>query len=67
MEAQQNDEYELLSIAEVQSRLRLGRNNTYALFNSKTFPSIKIGNKHLITKKAFVQWLDKMQGKTISL
>lgn len=58
---------EALTVKDVMALLKIGRDQAYALFNSKAFPSFRIGKKMLITKDAFNDWLVKMQNKTIVL
>lgn len=45
--------------------LKLGKNQTYALMNSKAFPSYRIGNKLFVTDEALAEWLKKIQGKNV--
>ena len=50
----------ILTPKDVQAILGLGDaqlNQVYRLFNSKKFPSEKIGNKHIIPKARFINWL----------
>lgn len=58
---------EVLTVKEVSSMLKIGKNKAYQLMNSKAFPSFKIGNKLLITDEALYEWLQKSKGKQISL
>ena len=41
----------LLTVADVQQALGLGRDKTYRLFRQKNFPSIQIDGRFFITKK----------------
>lgn len=55
----------VLTAKDVSDILKLGKNQTYVLMNSKYFPSYKIGRKVFVTDKALEEWLKKIQGKTI--
>lgn len=46
-----------LTVSDVSKVLRIGRNNAYDLCNSADFPSVKIGNRIIIPKLAFIEWL----------
>ncbi len=59
--------HKVLTVKEVAEILRLGKNQAYALMNSKVFPSFRIGNKLLIAEDALNNWIAKAQGKNISL
>lgn len=48
----------LLTVKDVQKELQIGNAKAYALFNQKSFPSIKIGNTHYIKRDRFEEWLD---------
>ena len=47
----------LLTVKEVQDRLKLGKNNTYKLVNKKGFPKIIIGKKILIPEEQFEKYI----------
>lgn len=46
-----------LTVSDVSKVLRIGRNNAYELCNSDNFPSVKIGNRIITPKLAFIEWL----------
>lgn len=46
-----------LTVSDVSKALRIGRNNAYELCNSENFPSVKIGNRIIVPKPAFEEWL----------
>lgn len=50
-----------MTVSDVQEALHLGKNKTYALFNQKSFPSIRIGGKHVIAKKDLEDWFNKIK------
>ena|GEM_PF-1795803 len=47
----------ILTPAHVSKILNLPKNQTYNLFRSKSFPSERIGGKHIIPKPRFLNWL----------
>lgn len=55
----------VLTAKDVSDILKLGKNQTYMLMNSKAFPSYKIGKKFFVTDEALDEWLKKIQGKTV--
>ena len=61
---QVQDEYTVLSARELASRLHIGRDKAYALIKSKSFPSIKLGGRYIVTAKALNEWLDQYEYKT---
>ena len=56
---------EVLTVTDVASHLKLGKNNTYKLFQSRAFPSYKIGNQYFIRKEAYEIWFKKLDNKEI--
>ena len=46
------------TVDEIRSMLGIGKNEAYRLTHSKGFPSIRIGNRIVIPKEAFHQWLN---------
>lgn len=57
----------VLTVKEVSSLLKIGKNKAYLLMNSKSFPSFRIGNKLLVAESALNEWIAKVEGKTITL
>ncbi len=55
------DKVEFYTIKDIKEMLHIGKNKTYALVNLQLFPTIKIGNKTLIYKDEFDQWLEENQ------
>jgi excisionase family DNA binding protein len=49
---------DVLTAAEVQSFLRLGRNATYDLLKNGTLRSIRLGQKYLVPRQALRELLD---------
>ena len=52
---------------DVMNILHLGRTQVYKLFNSSTFPAIKIGGSLRVNVKRFENWCDKYAGRTFIL
>mgnify|MGYP004550597045 CR=1 FL=1 len=48
----------LLSVADVQKILGIGKTRAYCLFEQKDFPSFRIGNRYYVRKERFEKWLD---------
>ena len=61
------DEYSVLSARELATRLHIGRDKAYALIKSKSFPSIKLGGRYIVTSKALNEWLDMYEYKTFNV
>lgn len=57
----------LLTVKDVQDRLKLGKNNTYKLVNKKGFPKITIGKKILIPEEQFEKYIMNHVRSTIEL
>lgn len=47
----------MLTVKDVQDRLKLGKNNTYKLVSQKGFPKITIGKKILIPEEQFEKYI----------
>lgn len=47
--------------------LHLGKTQVYKLFNSSTFPAMKIGGSLRVDVKRFENWCDKYAGRTFIL
>ena len=56
---------ELYSAKDIQRILKLGRDKTYKLLNSKGFPSIKIGRDIRVPKDEFDKWIKRNTGKEV--
>ena len=60
----------VMSVADVQRELQIGKNKAYLLFKQKSFPSFRLDGKYLVSTKDFELWLDrvkKIPGKTYKL
>lgn len=47
----------MLTVKDVQDKLKLGKNNTYKLVSQKGFPKITIGKKILIPEEQFEKYI----------
>ena len=47
-----------LSVRDIQEALGIGRNAAYCLANRADFPAIRLGNKLIIPRDAFMRWLE---------
>lgn len=56
-----------LTVKEVSEVLRLGKTNTYRLFQRKDFPKVTIGKKLLIKESELDRYLEKYSGAIIDL
>ena len=45
---------ELLTVKEIQAKMRISKAGVYNLINSRQIPLMKIGNRKLIPKKEFL-------------
>ncbi|MDE6602417.1 MAG: helix-turn-helix domain-containing protein [Lachnospiraceae bacterium] len=57
----------LLTVKEVSDVLRLGKTNTYKLFQRGDFPKVLIGRKLLVKESELDKYLEKYSGEIISL
>lgn len=61
METEMTEFPELLTVKEVQMKMRLSKAGVYNLINSGQIPLVKIGNRKLIPKKQFLIWLKNQE------
>lgn len=57
----------VLTTKEVSDILKLGKNQTYALMHSSSFPSYRIGCKMFVTEEALDEWLKKIENKSFEV
>lgn len=62
----ENEEVTLLTMDEVKKILRIGTNKAYEMVAQKKIPSIKLGNKIRVPKKALMEWIEKETRKRSS-
>ena len=56
---------EFYTVKDIQEILHIGKTKAYELCKTELFPTIKIGNKTLIYKEEFYQWLRENENGTI--
>ncbi len=56
-----------LTVKEVSEMLRLGKTNTYKLFQRKDFPKVTIGKKLLVKESELDGYIEKYSREIISL
>ena len=56
-----------ITVKELQTYLRIGRNKAYDLVNQKDFPKIKIGRNIIIPKEDLKKYLQRSVYKTIAI
>lgn len=61
METEMTEFPELLTVKEVQIKMRISKAGVYNLINSGQIPLVKIGNRKLIPKKQFLIWLKNQE------
>lgn len=47
-----------LQAKDVSKLLKISLRNAYILCNSKTFPSVRVGNRIVVPRPAFIKWLE---------
>jgi len=58
---------ELFTVKEIKTIFRCGRKQAYEIVNANGFPSIRIGGKILVERKALEDWLSKNKGKSVAI
>lgn len=61
MEEEKSDFPELLTVKEIQLKMRISKAGVYNLINSGQIPLVKIGSRKLIPKKEFLIWLKEQE------
>ena len=54
----------MLSVVEVAAVLGISRAGAYELTRSSGFPALKIGNRIVVPKEAFIHWVEQHTGGT---
>ena len=62
-----NSDIKMLTVKELSSDLRIGKDKAYALMKSKSFPSICIGKRYYVTEEALADWLRNYEYKEYHL
>ena len=50
---------EIYTVREMAKKLGIGMNKAYELVNTGRIPSIRVGNRYLIPKRALEHWLNQ--------
>lgn len=51
----------VMTVADVQKELRIGKDKAYSLFKMKSFPSFRFDGRYLVTAEDFAEWLCKIK------
>ena len=51
-------ENEMITVREIAKYLRVSLPSAYKLVNTGTIPHVKVGNRYIIPRDAFLFWLD---------
>jgi len=63
----QNNDIVMFSVKDIRDMFKCSLSQAYGIVNSNGFPSIRLGGKILIEKKALENWLEKNKGKKVFL
>jgi excisionase family DNA binding protein len=50
---------DIMNAKDISDYLRVNVNKAYELFHRGDFPSMKLGNRYIIPKNKFLEWLDR--------
>ena len=67
MTEKQDGSINLYTVKDIKDIFRCGQRQAYELVNANGFPSIRIGGKILVERKALENWLDKNKGKAVTI
>ena len=62
-----NDDIIMYTVKDIQRVFNFSQTQAYSLANANGFPSIRIGGRILVEKRALENWLKKNEGKKILL
>jgi len=57
----------IITTKELAEILRIGRDKAYSLMKSSSFPSIKLGNRYIVTEQALIEWLTTNQYRKVAI
>lgn len=60
-------EQKVLHVKDLQNALGIGRDVAYALMRNRSFPSMRLGSRYVVDKRAFDEWLEKNRYKQFML
>lgn len=63
--ADYNDDIVLYNSKDIQRIFKCSKRQTYEILNTNGFPSMRIGHKFYVEKKALEKWLSQNQGKWV--
>lgn len=52
-----------LNAEKIAAVLSISRSGAYSLLRSESFPTIQIGNRKLVSKDRFIDWMNKQANK----
>ena len=58
---------ELYTVKEIKNIFKCGQKQAYEIVNANGFPSMRIGGKILVERKALEDWLSKNKGKSVAI
>lgn len=50
----------VMTVADVQKVLHIGKDKAYRLFKQKSFPSFRLDGRYLVTEKDFERWMERI-------
>ncbi len=50
----------IMTVADIQSIMRVSIANAYKIMASENFPKMKVGKRVLVEKSAFIKWLSQI-------
>ena len=53
----------VLSATELAAALCISRSGAYSLLKNEDFPTVKVGNRVMVSKAAFIKWLEREEGQ----
>lgn len=57
----------MLNVNDLTKILGIGRDTAYALMRNKTFPSMRIGARYMVDRKALNEWVEKNRYRCVKL
>jgi len=50
---------DILTVKDISKYMRVNLTKAYEFFHREDFPSLKVGNRYLVPKSRFLEWLDE--------
>ena len=57
----------ILTVRELQKKMRIGRDKAYALMHASGFPAIKIGGRYYVLEEEVDKWLERYKYKSFEM